>query len=169
MKAFIEKFLGFSSGVVTKTFKVGIKPKMLVFLLVVLVIGFWLGRLGEPEKPKTGQVTAVTEARPQAWTCSMHPQIKLPKPGLCPICNMNLIPLTMDETETGASMRQLTVSESAKKLMDIEVAPVERKFVTAVVRMVGKVDYDETNLDMWIILECLSIKVTTWSIFTALN
>jgi Cu(I)/Ag(I) efflux system membrane fusion protein len=52
----------------------------------------------------------------------------------------------MDETEMGASMRQLTVSESAKELMDIEVAPVERKFVNAVVRMVGKVDYDETNL-----------------------
>ncbi|MDD5134312.1 MAG: efflux RND transporter periplasmic adaptor subunit, partial [Phycisphaerae bacterium] len=33
-----------------------------------------------------------------------------------------------------------------KELMDIEVAPVERKIVTTIVRMVGKVDYDETNL-----------------------
>ncbi len=139
MKDFIERILAFFK-------KLGIKPKMLILLIIMLVVGIWIGKLGEPAKPKTGQVTAVTEARPQVWTCSMHPQIKLPKPGLCPICNMNLIPLTMDETETGASMRQLTVSESAKKLMDIEVAPVERKFVTAVIRMVGKVDYDETNL-----------------------
>ncbi len=146
MKDFLKKHIGFSSKVVTTKFKVGIKPKTLVLLLVVLVLGFWLGRLGEPEKPKTGQVAAVAEAKPQVWTCSMHPQIKLPKPGLCPICNMSLIPLTIDETQAGASMRQLTVSESAKKLMDIEVAPVERKFVNAVVRMVGKVDYDETNL-----------------------
>jgi Cu(I)/Ag(I) efflux system membrane fusion protein len=34
----------------------------------------------------------------------------------------------------------------AKKLMDIVVAPVERKFVSATLRMIGKVDYDETRL-----------------------
>ncbi len=139
MKAFIEKILGFCG-------KVGIKPKMLVLLIVVLVVGIWIGKSIGPEKSKTETTVTKTKAKPQVWTCSMHPQIKLPKPGLCPICNMDLIPLTMDETDAGASMRQLTVSESAKKLMDIEVAPVERKFVTAVVRMVGKVDYDETNL-----------------------
>jgi hypothetical protein len=26
------------------------------------------------------------------WTCSMHPQVKVPKPGSCPLCNMKLIP-----------------------------------------------------------------------------
>jgi hypothetical protein len=26
------------------------------------------------------------------WTCSMHPQVRLPKPGKCPICSMPLIP-----------------------------------------------------------------------------
>lgn len=28
----------------------------------------------------------------KTWTCSMHPQVKQPKPGKCPICGMNLIP-----------------------------------------------------------------------------
>ena len=31
---------------------------------------------------------------PTIWTCSMHPQIKQDKPGKCPICAMDLIPLT---------------------------------------------------------------------------
>lgn len=26
-----------------------------------------------------------------AWTCSMHPQISLPRPGSCPICSMTLM------------------------------------------------------------------------------
>ncbi len=112
MKAFIEKFLGICE-------RVGIKPRMLALLIIILVFGIWIGKSTGPAKPKTGQVTAVTETKLQVWTCSMHPQIKLPKPGLCPICNMKLIPLSIDETETGASMRRLTVSESAKKLMDI--------------------------------------------------
>ncbi|MHC4494235.1 MAG: efflux RND transporter periplasmic adaptor subunit, partial [Planctomycetota bacterium] len=56
----------------------------------------------------------------------------------------DLIPASTGE-DSGV-MRQLTVSENARKLMDIVTAPVERKFVSAVVRMIGKVDYDETKL-----------------------
>jgi Cu(I)/Ag(I) efflux system membrane fusion protein len=124
----------------------GIKLALLPVLLLVLVIGFWLGRLGGSSKPASQGVgaQAETQAAPQVWTCSMHPQIRLPKKGLCPICNMELIPASTGET--GGGMRQLTIGENAKKLMDIVVAPVERKFVSAVVRMVGKVDYDETRL-----------------------
>ncbi len=40
----------------------------------------------------------------------------------------------------------MTVSETAKKLMNIETSPVERRFVDVEVRMVGKVDYDETRI-----------------------
>ena len=30
----------------------------------------------------------------ETWTCSMHPQIKMDQPGKCPICAMDLIPLS---------------------------------------------------------------------------
>jgi Cu(I)/Ag(I) efflux system membrane fusion protein len=80
------------------------------------------------------------------WTCSMHPTIHEAEPGQCPICNMDLIPLEEDDSQMPSSLRQLTVGENARQLMDIETAPVERKFVTATIRMVGKVDYDETKL-----------------------
>jgi Cu(I)/Ag(I) efflux system membrane fusion protein len=58
---------------------------------------------------------------------------------------MELIPLEQDDSD-GGGLRELSVSENAKKLMDIETVPVERKFVEAEIRMVGKVDYDETKL-----------------------
>jgi len=77
------------------------------------------------------------------WTCSMHPEVRLPKPGLCPKCHMKLIPLESTET---AGMRVFTTSEAAKALMNIETAPVQRMFPTAEIRMVGKVDYDESRL-----------------------
>ncbi len=35
------------------------------------------------------------------WTCSMHPQIRLPKPGSCPICNMRLMPASAAQDHTG--------------------------------------------------------------------
>ena len=84
------------------------------------------------------------EGAPKQWTCAMHPQIKLPKPGKCPICSMDLIPLEQG-TEDGGE-RVLAISEAAKALADIQTSPVARKFVAAEIRMVGKVDYDETRL-----------------------
>ena len=77
----------------------------------------------------------------------MHPQIRLAKPGKCPICAMDLIPAGAPETDREADgERRLVTTEAAKRLMDIRTSPVERKFVTAEVRMVGKVEYDETKL-----------------------
>ncbi|MBW8036015.1 MAG: efflux RND transporter periplasmic adaptor subunit [Planctomycetes bacterium] len=146
MKAFFKKHFGFQVGVVTKTYKFGNKGLRLVLLIVVLVVGIWIGKSIGPEKGETETTVTKAEAKPQWWTCSMHPAVKRLEPGLCPLCEMALIPLVMDETQADADMPRLTVSESAKKLMDIEVAPVERKFVDAVVRMTGKVDFDETNL-----------------------
>ncbi len=123
-----------------------------------------------------------------AWTCSMHPQIRLPEPGQCPICGMDLVPagkpeapkkskakyacamfcvppmeepgqcpicgmdmVAIEEDEDdgaddGQQGPRLRLSAKAQKLAEIRVAPVERKFVTADIHMVGKVDYDETRL-----------------------
>ncbi len=85
------------------------------------------------------------QAGPTRWTCSMHPQINLPNPGKCPICFMDLIPLASDGDDEGGP-RRLKMSEASMALASIQTTPVERKTVTRVVRMVGKVDYDETRL-----------------------
>lgn len=81
------------------------------------------------------------------WTCSMHPQIRLPKPGKCPICGMDLIPL---KKSSGAGKdlgrRELAVGAYAAKLLEIETIPVRRQAVEAKVRLLGTVDYDETRL-----------------------
>ncbi len=82
------------------------------------------------------------------WTCPMHPQIKLPDPGKCPICGMDLVPLVVDTAQSDASAnpRRLEMSEASKKLAEIVTARVERKYVENEVRMVGIVDYDETRV-----------------------
>lgn len=118
-------------------------------IIAALALVFWIGRLSGGRSTPGGEHDAThkteTAAQPTVWTCSMHPQFKLPEPGKCPICFMDLIPLDSGaEDESGP--RELTVSERAKALMEIETAPVERRFVSAEVRMVGKVDYDETRV-----------------------
>lgn len=118
--------------------------------LALLIACFQLLR---PESPKeTGNHShEKTEAQATEWTCSMHPQIRLPQPGSCPICGMDLIPLSKNGEEGGPW--ELTLSEHARKLAEIQVAPVIRKFIPHEVRMVGKVDYDEkrvSDITAWV-------------------
>lgn len=80
------------------------------------------------------------------WTCSMHPQIQLPKQGQCPICGMDLIPLKAEMGDGMPSARRLVMSPEAAKLAEIETAAAQRKLVSTEVRMVGKVEYDETKI-----------------------
>ncbi|MFT6830941.1 MAG: Cu(I)/Ag(I) efflux system membrane fusion protein [Planctomycetota bacterium] len=84
------------------------------------------------------------------WTCPMHPQIKLPDFGACPICGMDLVEMTGAGDD---NPRQLVMSPASKALARIVTEPVRRKNVTRPVRLVGKVDYDETavrTISAWV-------------------
>jgi membrane fusion protein, copper/silver efflux system len=123
---------------------------VVALLIAAFALGYYL-----PSRHKT-EVATVTKAedshdhskdkKPTWWTCSMHPQIKLPKPGKCPICFMDLIPLdTETDSGPGASLAQYTMSEAAKKLAEVETTPVTRQAAKVIVRMVGQVYEDETR------------------------
>jgi Cu(I)/Ag(I) efflux system membrane fusion protein len=127
--------------------KMNMKMSIVIAVGIGLIAGLVIGRGCAPRQIRSGDETGgvQAEAKVEIWTCSMHPQIKLPKAGQCPICFMDLIPLDTGDDDEGG-LRELSVSENAAKLMEIETVPVERRFVTADVRMVGKVDYDETRV-----------------------
>ena len=59
------------------------------------------------------------------WTCSMHPQVRLPKPGKCPICSMPLVPVA------GSAKKSADVPAKIKSyrstMMPGEVSPTPRK------------------------------------------
>ncbi|MBI5572247.1 MAG: efflux RND transporter periplasmic adaptor subunit [Desulfomonile tiedjei] len=86
-------------------------------------------------------------ALPTIWTCSMHPQIKLPKAGKCPICFMDLIPL--DSAKSGDHDHGPTryeMSEAAKRLAEVTTSEAKREPVRVKVRMFGMVTEDETRI-----------------------
>ncbi len=93
------------------------------------------------------------ESATQLWTCSMHPQIKLPHPGKCPICGMELIPVSSKgPSSDGASIRELTLSPTAQKLAEVQTSVARRMAVKVNVRLTGKIDFDERNIAF----------ITTW-------
>ncbi len=112
-----------------------------LFVGLAFIAGYLLnGIIAQPKE------TVSESAGQQSWTCSMHPQIRQPKPGKCPICFMDLIPVETEEAAMPMGPRQISFSPEAIKLMEMQTAPVERKPATAEIRMVGRVEYDETKL-----------------------
>ncbi len=116
-------------------------------LLLVFVLGYAVRGCLTNNPPTQPAATTQPAHQPDpVWTCSMHPQIRQPKPGPCPLCGMDLIPAADPGAASSPGTRRLVVTPEAAKLMDIQTTPVQRRFVHAVVRMVGKVDFDETRL-----------------------
>ncbi len=111
--------------------------------VIAAVVIFFVGRWSVGGQAKEGAEETGTEHVEEAsslWTCPMHPQIQLPDPGDCPICGMDLVPMKKDDL----GPRQFAMSEASRKLASIGTTPVTRRFVTRPVRLVGKVDFDET-------------------------
>lgn len=75
-------------------------------------------------------------------TCSMHPSVKSQDPGTCPICKMDLTPVTHEEVREGI----IFVDKRRRKLINLRTTTVETRALTREVRAVGRVTYDETTL-----------------------
>jgi Cu(I)/Ag(I) efflux system membrane fusion protein len=120
----------------------------IALIALVGVSALWAGlmlghRKGSREETRGTPSESAGESKPTTWTCSMHPQIQSSEPGLCPICGMELIPVSPGGT---GGPRVLELSPAAATLAEIETARVERRDVAHEIRMVGKVDFDETRL-----------------------
>ena len=123
---------------------------IIVLIAAAFALGYSIRGKGGPSGPdqQAHEQVAQEQKGDILWTCSMHPQIRLPQPGKCPICFMDLIPVQRD-SKTGeveaVSLRQITLTQDAKKLAEVMVEPVVRRPVAVETRLVGKVDYDETR------------------------
>ncbi|MBF0244101.1 MAG: efflux RND transporter periplasmic adaptor subunit [Planctomycetes bacterium] len=125
-------------------------PILLGGALCLIALGFWIGRTSsspatgsDASHDRHGEMTG--EKNITTWTCSMHPQIKLPKKGKCPICFMDLIPLNVSGDEDDGE-RTLNMSKAAMALAEVETRILERKEAFVMVDMVGKVVVDTTRI-----------------------
>jgi membrane fusion protein, copper/silver efflux system len=77
----------------------------------------------------------------------MHPQIRMNHPGKCPICGMDLIPLTEYSAEEEAnSPDEIKMSEEASKIADIQTLIVSKSNPEKEIHLLGKVKPDERNI-----------------------
>ncbi len=98
-----------------------------IFLILTAALfgaGFAAGRFWSA--PRTGGAPG------QLWTCGMHPQVIRDKPGICPICHMELTPLKPSGAASGpgagspATVGTVSIDPVLQQTMGVRTAAVRR-------------------------------------------
>ena len=121
--------------------------KKYISYAAVLILGLGLGWLifGDSSAKESSSSDSASQAKnEEIWTCSMHPQIRLPEPGDCPICGMTLIPLERNSNNENPLVFEMT--EEAIKIANIQTTTIGSGIVsTEGIKLSGKIKADETN------------------------
>jgi len=117
-----------------------------LFVVAGLLLG-WIFFHSTPKVEKGVEVHnhSAEENRTEVWTCSMHPQIRMDKPGKCPICGMDLILLNSNSSASSDPMA-IHLTKEAAQLANVLTSVVSSQKPVKEVRLYGKVQADERLL-----------------------
>ena len=112
-----------------------------IAVLAGILAGYLLFGGSSDNAPGNTEPMSAQGAAEQIWTCSMHPQIRQNEPGLCPICEMDLVPL--DQSGSGDPL-VLQMTPEAVKLAQVQTTVIGQKEGSEyVLTLNGKVREDE--------------------------
>ncbi|MDP5172828.1 MAG: efflux RND transporter periplasmic adaptor subunit [Bacteroidia bacterium] len=115
--------------------------------LATLAAGLLLGWVffggSKPEESHDHSATDV--AGETIWTCSMDPQVRMTEPGPCPICGMDLIPLSTLGSST-LSPDELEMTEVSLRMADIQTTVLQKADPERKLILTGKIKPDETRI-----------------------
>lgn len=110
--------------------------KTLYVALGTLAIGLFLGwalfggSTAKVEEREEIETVGHEHEAGEVWTCSMHPQIREDGPGQCPLCGMDLIPVTdagADTAPEGATPdRAVQMTSAAMQIANVQTVTVKQ-------------------------------------------
>ncbi len=122
-----------------------VKPAL--YIAGGLILGWLIFHDSEPKRNVEEtfvQELRHDEAAHQVWTCAMHPQFRMDKPGKCPICGMDLIPVQSANAELDPDAVHMT--EEAIRLAEVQTIVIGRQNAEKEVSLYGKVQADERRI-----------------------
>ncbi|MBC7186235.1 MAG: efflux RND transporter periplasmic adaptor subunit [Calditrichaeota bacterium] len=100
----------------------------------------------EPGPPPEGSAPSKEEQK-TVYHCPMHPEYTSDKPGNCPICGMNLVPVKPEGKETEREQHgALHIPQEKLRAIGVTFGVAERRKLEKRIRLVGRITYDETRL-----------------------
>lgn len=123
-----------------------INKQVLVFTAIGVILGFLVARLiGPSSSQQINTSTNQAIESSETWTCSMHPQVRQPDPGQCPICGMDLIPASTTGGSGSSSPAVLEMSEAAIALAEVYTFTVKADESGKEVSTTGKIQPNERS------------------------
>ncbi|MBA4407409.1 efflux RND transporter periplasmic adaptor subunit [bacterium] len=114
-------------------------PSSILLILMVLLIGC---------STKEGNENISTHAK-EYWTCTMHPQVRMDRPGSCPICGMDLIKKVADEKQEPVGDKDManmvTLSSKKQILANVSTVVVKKENLQEQVTAYSYLDFVENN------------------------
>lgn len=120
------------------------KPKSIIINIVLVAAGLFLGWLifGGEESSTHDHTTEVAKE----YTCSMHPQIRQQGPGKCPLCGMDLIPVSLSGSSSNPFVHEMTAEAIA--MANIQTTKVKSVSGSNELTLTGKIKLNEQQLSV---------------------
>lgn len=125
---------------------------VILILLAFAAAGGWFLLQKQKGEMATNQLTTTGK---QLYTCSMHPFIIKERPGLCPVCGMELIKKTENVRESAASSAaaglqaempgHVVLSQNQRVMANVATMEVKTEILNREIRAVGIVQYDQSR------------------------
>ncbi|HHT9130157.1 MAG TPA: efflux RND transporter periplasmic adaptor subunit, partial [Candidatus Brocadiaceae bacterium] len=125
---------------------------------VLIILGIIFGNIHVPNKVEThcnaslqnvlnlicsASAEELKEKKILYWTCGMHPSVRMDKPGKCPICGMDLVPVYEGAGKEEGAVAIVELSERARKIAQVKTDIVGFRSLIKDIYTVGLIDYDE--------------------------
>jgi Cu(I)/Ag(I) efflux system membrane fusion protein len=117
-------------------------------LSLVLILGLIIGGLLFSNENTNHVEQGHSQEKETTYTCSMHPQIRQNEPGKCPLCGMDLIPLTQDFGNTDGNTLLLTMSPEAIALANVQTQKVKTLQSGHEITLAGKIALNEQKMSV---------------------
>ncbi len=126
----------------------GTKMKIIRYLFIPL-IAIALVVSGCSKSEENGKHEHEVVKKDGYWTCTMHPQVHMDKPGSCPICGMDLIKKVADEKPEAVNDKDManmvTLSGKKQVLANVSSVVVKKEFLQEQVTAYSYLDFVENN------------------------
>lgn len=110
----------------------------------------------KPQKGHEGHTEA--PAKKPKYQCPMHPTYTSDRPGQCPICGMNLVPIKEGEKNVSTLQGRASFEADAQRrqLIGLRLGTAEKKAFLKEIRAVGRVEANER------LLSSVNLKFAGW-------
>lgn len=128
----------------------GSKMKKLGLLSIVFLLGTFVLLNGCGKESAKDEHKYETAAKKEYWTCTMHPQVRMDRPGACPICGMDLIKKVEGGDETAAAnendmANMITLTDRKQVLANVSTVKVKKENLQKEVTAYSYLDFVEQN------------------------